>query len=124
CVYGSASSAPEDVDGLGARGEGDDGALDGRAGGPGARRAVALALALAIDRAHLLDLGREELLDCFADLDLVGIMRDDERVDVAVERFVRLLRHDRLDDDVAGIFHDVSPSPSAVSLAAGALAAG
>src|SRR5262249_29729405 len=66
--------------------------------------------ALAVDRAHGRHTRREQLLDRLADLDLVGVGGNDERVDVGVEGLVRLLGHDRPDDHVAGILHDDSSS--------------
>ena len=86
-----------------ALGEGDDGPLAGRARAVAAGATVALALALAVERVHVGDLHAEDLLDRVADLDLVGVGGDDERVDVRVVRGVRLLRHDRPDDDVARV---------------------
>src|SRR5262249_41295606 len=88
-----------------------------RAGRPHARHAVALALALAVDGANRRDACREQLFDRLADLDLVGVGRDQERVHVAVERLVRLLRHDRPDDDVAGVLHSPAPSLGSAALA-------
>ena len=74
-------------------------------GRPRAGVRLRLRLPLRLTVSHRGDLRAEQLLDGFADLDLVGVGRDDERVDVHVVGGVRLLRHHRLDDDVAGIFH-------------------
>ena len=70
-------------------------------------------------RLSVLTLGHlhvEDGLHGLADLDLVGVGRDDEGVDVAVEQRVGLLRHHRPQDDVAGILAHCS-SPASSSLA-------
>ena len=64
---------------------------------------IALALARTVERVDVGDLDAEDQLDRVADLDLVGVVGDDERVDVlVVVAGVRLLRDDRPDDDVVG----------------------
>src|SRR5512141_1054196 len=105
CVYESPSSAPEDVDAVFAGGERDDCSLVARAGVVRAGHAVPAALAATVDRVDLGDLLAEQQLDRLADLDLVRVRCDDERVHVLVVTGVRLLRHDRLDDDVTRVFH-------------------
>src|SRR5204863_2700133 len=112
------SSAPEDRDRV-ALGEGDDGPLGVGARAVAASAAVALALPLAVHGVHIGDPHVEDGLDRVADLDLVGVAGDDERVDVLVERGVRLLRHHRADDDVAGVLVAHAASPVSASSAAG-----
>src|SRR5215203_3994761 len=101
-VLSSASSgagAAEDVDR--ALAEGDDRALgvlalaDAEPGATG--------LALAVHRVHGVDLDAEDLLDGDLDLGLVRAGVDDEGVLALVEQPVGLLRHDRRDQDVAGV---------------------
>src|SRR5439155_3748254 len=60
-------------------------------------------------RVHAEHLHVEDTLHGVLDLGLVGFRMHDERVYAAVERPVRLLRDDRSEDDVARIFHGVSP---------------
>ena len=75
--------------------------------------AIARALRLAVDGVNLLDPPREQLLrPALADLDLVGVGGHDERVHVHVVARVRLLRHDRLDDDVARVLTHRTHPPS------------
>jgi hypothetical protein len=108
-----------------ALGEGDDGALLVGALPPGARAAVALALAPSRERVDVGDAHAEDRLDGVLDLDLVRARRDLERVDVRVERRVRLLRDDRTDDHVTRVVGDHSLSSVASgSPASGAAAAG
>src|SRR4051794_1027183 len=64
---------------------------------------AALALALTVDRVHARDLHVEDLLDRDLDLRLVGLRQHDERVLVAVDEPVALLRDDRGEQDVPGV---------------------
>src|SRR5690242_10471391 len=95
-------SAPEDLDAV-ALGEGHDGALLAGADAPRPGLAVALALPRPVERVHVRDPHVEDRLDRLLDLDLVGVRRDDERVDVLVVGRVGLLRHDRLEDHVTRV---------------------
>src|SRR6186997_1917491 len=100
--------APEDLDAV-ALGQGDDRPLLSGALAPAPRTAVALALAVPVERVHVRDLDVEDLFDRLADLDLVGVVGDHERVDVLVVGRVGLLGHDRPDHDVTpgAVPHDV-----------------
>src|SRR5215213_11160610 len=95
------SRRSEQIDGLAALGERDDGALGALA------RAIAgtgaLALALAVGGVHRRDLDLEDLLDRDLDLRLVRVRVNDERVDVVLDQPVGLLGDDRRQDDVARI---------------------
>src|SRR5689334_18636812 len=112
----SSSSASEDVDAV-VGVERDERALLARARAPLTGAAVTLALALAVDRVHVRHAHVEDALDGLADLDLVGVGRDDERVDVFVVGRVRLLRHDGADDDVARVCaaHSLPPPSRATT---------
>src|SRR3954471_1714287 len=85
----------------------DDGLLP-RAAAPG-RVAAALRLRLDAHRAHLEHAHAEDLLHGLADLRLVGVVVDAERVLVRREQRVALLGHDRADDHGAGV-HAVAAS--------------
>src|SRR5882724_7381900 len=76
--------------------------------------AAALGLRLAAHRAHAEHPHVPDLLDGLADLGLVGVLVDAERVLVGREQGVALLRHDRLDDHAARV-HDPPPPARAVS---------
>src|SRR6266511_1861823 len=110
--------APEDLDAV-ALGERDDRPLLAGALTPPARAPVALALPATVEGVHVLDLDVEDLLDGLADLHLVRVVRDDERVDVLVVGGVGLLRHDRSDHDVARItvLHPAAASPASLAAA-------
>src|SRR3954453_7982400 len=84
----------------------DDGLLPRAA----AARCVAAALGLRLDahRAHVEHAHAEDLLDGLADLRLVRIVVDPERVLVGREQRVALLGHDRADDHGAGVHGDAS----------------
>src|SRR3954447_9460697 len=85
----------------------DDGLLP-RAAAPG-RVAAALRLRLDAHRAHLEHAHAEDLLHGLADLGLVRVVVDAERVLVRREQRVALLGDDRADDHGAG-FHPVAAS--------------
>ena len=86
--------------------EGDDGPLGVGPLAVGDGAAVALALALAVERVHLGDPHVEDRLDGVADLDLVGVGVDEERVDVLVEQRVATSRsRSAAMIDVAGVPH-------------------
>src|SRR3954469_17832046 len=112
-------SAFEQIDLL-AGGEGDDGPLGVGPLSVGERAPVALALAVAVHGVHLFDPHVEDRLDGLADLGAVGVRVDDEGVNARVEQGVGLLRHDRADDDVAGVLHDCSSSSLATATSASA----
>src|SRR5204862_196771 len=87
--------------------------------------AVALALALAVQRVHLQDPDAEDLLHGVADLDAIGVGVDDEGVDAGLHQRVGLLADYGLDDHVAGVFHQACSSAGAGSdAAAGSTLAG
>src|SRR5262245_6646787 len=90
-------SVLEEVDRL-ARDERDDRPLGVGARAVGERLAVALALALAVQRVHLRDADAEDALHGVADLGLGGGGVHLERVDALLHEGVRLLAHDRSDD--------------------------
>src|SRR5215213_6656937 len=99
-----------------ALGQGDEGALGVGTLTELAGLAVALPLALAVQRVHLLDLDLEDGLHGVAYLGLRRVGVDDERVHVAVEEAVGLLADHRLQHDVTGVLHDSSSSsPSSSS---------
>src|SRR6266511_3411308 len=79
----------------------------------------ALALALPVERVHGHDAHVEDLLDRDLDLGLVRVRADQERVPVAVQLAVALLRDHRLDDHVTrvgdGAHSSASSSVSSVS---------
>src|SRR5437868_8098020 len=99
--------------------ERDDGPLGVGAAAPHTRAPVALPLALAVQRVHVEHAHREDRLDCVVDLGLRRVRVHAERVRVALEQCAGLLRHDRLDADVAGVLHD-SPSSDAAGAAGSA----
>src|ERR1700678_3536203 len=70
---------------------------------------VALTLPRAVERVDVDHVDAEDGFDGVADLDLVGVGRDDEGVNALVEQCVRLLRYDRPADHLAGITHHRSP---------------
>src|SRR3954468_16420136 len=70
--------------------------------------AAALRLGADVDSAHVLDPDAEDVLDGLADLRLVRIRVDAERVLVGGEQRVRLLADDRPDQDLARI-HEATP---------------
>src|SRR5689334_5258476 len=115
----SGARAPEDLDAL-AGGERDDGALGVLALAHLAAPA-ALALALAVDRVHAVDLHVEDLLHSDLDLGLVRLGQHDERVLPGVDQAVALLGDDRGEQDVPGVA-DAHAFSSVVSSAAGAAA--
>src|SRR3954452_25280476 len=78
--------------------------LAGATGG----HAAALRLGADVDGAHVLDTHAEDLLDGLADLRLVRVRMDAERVLVGGQERVRLLADDRPDQDLARI-HDATP---------------
>ena len=87
-------------------------------GGSTRGETATLRLALAVqgvDREHA---DVPDLLDRLLDLGLVRTRVHEERVDVALDARVGLLRHDRADDDVAGRLHATAPSPVMTSSAA------
>src|ERR1700730_16323057 len=109
------ASAPEDLD-LVTHGEGDDRPLLPGALAPGAGPAVALALPAPVEGVHVRDLDVEDGFDGLLDLDLVGVVRDDERVDALVVLGVGLLGDDGADDHGAGVpVHAVSPAATAAA---------
>src|SRR4051794_2792599 len=117
----SGARAPEDLDAL-AGGERDDGAL-GVLALAHLRAPAALALALAVDRVHAVDLHVEDLLHGDLDLGLVRLGEHDERVLPRVDQAVALLRDDRGEQDVPGVadahaFSSVVSSAAAVSAVA------
>src|SRR3954471_24039130 len=81
------------------------------AGGP----AAALGLGLHRHRAHVHHVDAEELLDGLADLRLVCLVVDPERVLVRGRQDVALLRDDRADDDLGGFHQSFTPEARAVS---------
>src|SRR3954469_12522496 len=97
----SGARAPEDLDAL-AGGERDDGTL-GVLALAHLRAPAALALALAVDRVHAVDLHVEDLLHGDIDLRLVRRRRHDERVLPGVDQAVALLGDDRGEQDVPGV---------------------
>src|SRR6476619_7350638 len=107
-----------------ALGQGDEGALGVGTLTELAGLAVALPLALAVQRVHLLDLDLEDGLHGVAYLGLRRVGVDDERVHVAVEEAVGLLADHRLQHDVTGVLHDSSSSPAGSSLADASTSAG
>src|SRR4051794_18306261 len=117
----SGARAPEDLDAL-AGGERDDGAL-GVLALAHLRAPAALALALAVDRVHAVDLHVEDLLHGDLDLGLVRLGQHDERVLPGVDQPVALLRDDRGEQDVPGVA-DAHAFSSVVSSAATAFFAG
>src|SRR4051794_6458949 len=116
----SGARAPEDLDAL-AGGERDDGAL-GVLALAHLRAPAALALALAVDRVHAVDLHVEDLLHGDLDLGLVRLGQHDERVLPRVDQAVALLGDDRGEQDVPGVA-DAHAFSSVVSSAAGFAAA-
>src|SRR3954466_747162 len=116
----SGARASEDLDAL-AGGERDDGAL-GVLALAHLRAPAALALALAVDRVHAVDLHVEDLLHGDLDLRLVRLGQHDERVLPGVDQAVALLRDDRGEQDVPGVA-DAHACSSVVSSAAGFAAA-
>src|SRR5206468_2480302 len=102
-----AVEALEDRDGL-TRGHLHDGLLPC----PRAARGLAAALGLGLDR-HRVDLDDvdvEERLDGLADLGLVGVLVDPERVLVGRREDVGLLADDGPDDDLAGVHQALASS--------------
>src|SRR3954451_10319296 len=102
-----ALEALEDRDGL-TRRHLDDRLLPG----PRAARGLAAALGLGLHR-HRVDLDDvdvEERLDGLADLRLVGVRVDPERVLLRGGEHVGLLAHDRADDDLAGVHQALASS--------------
>src|SRR3954451_21590549 len=78
---------------------------------------AALGLGLDRHRAHLDDLDLEELLDGLADLGLVRVRVDAERVLVGGRQHVALLADDRPDDHLGGIHYFVALLVSSSSAA-------
>src|SRR4051812_760747 len=120
----SGARAAEDLDAV-PRGDGDDGAL-GVLALAHLRAPAALALALAVDRVHAVDLHVEDLLHGDLDLRLVRLGQHDERVLPGVDQAVALLRDDRGEQDVPGVAdaHAFSSVVSVVPSAVGASASG
>src|SRR3954466_10691656 len=116
----SGARASEDLDAL-AGGERDDGAL-GVLALAHLRAPAALALALAVDRVHAVDLHVEDLLHGDLDLRLVRLGQHDERVLTGVDQAVALLGDDRGEQDVPGVA-DAHAFSSVVSSAATSTAA-
>src|SRR4051794_25800278 len=79
---------------------------------PCAARGLAAALGLGLHRhrADLDDVDVEERLDGLADLRLVGVRVDPERVLVGRREHVGLLAHDRADDHLAGVHQALASS--------------
>src|SRR3954447_16524616 len=77
--------------------------------------AAALGLGLHRHRAHLDHVDAEELLDGLADLRLVRLVVDAERVLVRRRQDVALLGDDRADDDLGGFHQSLPPAARAVS---------
>src|SRR5262245_4886232 len=75
--------------------------------------ACPLALALADQGVHVLHPDREDRLDGFLDLGLVGVGMHDEGVGVAIQQPVALLADHGLEDDVARVFHAPASSSAA-----------
>src|SRR3954447_7627114 len=102
-----AVEALEDRDGL-TRRHLDDRLLPG----PRAARGLAAALGLGLHRhrADLDDVDVEERLDGLADLRLVGVRVDPERVLLRGREHVGLLADDRADDDLAGVHQALASS--------------
>src|SRR4051812_9692217 len=117
----SGARAAEDLDAV-PRGDGDDGAL-GVLALAHLRAPAALALALAVDRVHAVDLHVEDLLHGDLDLRLVRLRQHDERVLPGVDQAVALLGDDRGEQDVPGVA-DAHAFSSVVSSAATAFFAG
>src|SRR4051795_8722057 len=69
---------------------------------------AALRLGADVDGAHVLDPDAEDLLDGLADLRLVRLRMDAERVLVGSQQRVGLLADDRLDQNLARV-HDATP---------------
>src|SRR3954447_20792 len=69
---------------------------------------AALRLRADVDGAHVLHAHAEDLLDGLADLRLVRVRMDAERVLVGGQQRVRLLADDRPDQDLARV-HDATP---------------
>src|SRR3990170_7802542 len=109
CTFGWPWLLPglEDLDGV-ALGQGDDGPL--LVGSLALRPPAALDLALAVQRVHGDHMDVPDLLDGLLDLGLVGPRVHQERVDVALQARVRLLRNDGANDDIAGGLHPASSS--------------
>src|SRR6476646_7847815 len=76
--------------------------------GAAAGHAAALRLGADVDGAHVLDTHAEDLLDGLADLRLVRVRMDAERVLVGGQQRVGLLADDRPDQDLARI-HEATP---------------
>src|SRR4051812_24889211 len=95
-----------------ARRQRDDGPLRGRGGADAVGAAGAPPLALAVERVDLSHLDAPDRLDGVADLWLARRRVDLERVDAGFHERVALLRHDRREDDVAGVLHLASSSSS------------
>src|SRR3954454_19082816 len=115
----SGPRAPEDLDAL-AGGERDDGAL-GVLALVHLRAPAGLALALAVDRVHAVDLHVEDLLHGNLDLGLVRLGQDDERVLPGVDQAVALLGDHRGEQDVPGVA-DAHAFSSVVSVASTSVA--
>src|SRR3954470_14921187 len=118
----SGARATEDLDAL-TGGERDDGALGVLALAHLCAPAP-LALALAVDRVHAVDLHVEDLLHGDLDLRLVRLGQHDERVLPGVDQAVALLRDDRGEQDVPGVAdaHAFSSVVSSAAAASGAAA--
>src|SRR5215208_7159169 len=88
---------------------------------PGLAGRVAAPLGLGLDgcRAHVDDLHVEQRLDRLADLGLVRVVVDAERVLAGRGEHVALLAHDRADDDL-GVVHHEPPFARSVSASAAA----
>src|SRR4029078_9208148 len=78
---------------------------------------AALRLGLHLDDVHGDDVDLEELLDRLADLGLVRVGVDAERVLAVGRARVALLGHDRGECDLACVHRAAPPSPAALSLA-------
>src|SRR4051812_19744464 len=98
-----------------ARRQGDDGPLGVGLGPEAVGAPRAAALALPVERVDLAHLDVPDRFDGVTDLGLAGRRVHLERVDADFDEGVALLRHDRSEDDVPGIFHSDSDSVLAVS---------
>src|SRR5689334_14543607 len=65
--------------------------------------AAALRLRLDLDDVHGLDVDAEQLLDGLPDLCLVGVGMHTERVLLALDQLVALLRHHRREENLVGM---------------------